>query len=162
MTDDQLLLFVLGLAITNGPGTNQRGERAKKLLGHKGDKFLGEGATWNLLGDCDRKKLRPALIGLFQQTMELKACSFGSDCNPIAIETMARENGIEMEKDWEIDRGFLEMHTAEQLQELAKEFKLEVTPAVLSKKSALVTALMTVRNKFPKSLKTLKACDLVD
>ena len=74
----------------------------------------------------------------------------------IAIETMARENGIEMETQWEIDRGFLEMHTAEQLQELAKEFKLEVTPAVLSKKSALVTALMTVRNKFPKSLKTLK------
>jgi ParB/RepB/Spo0J family partition protein len=78
------------------------------------------------------------------------------------VEAIAAELGIDVAKDWTLDRSFLELHTKDQLAALAKEWGCGhiVTRAHMgAKRAALIDALLTdaAAAKCPKELLKVKA-----
>ena len=63
---------------------------------------------------------------------------------------------FDFEKDWKIDKEFLELHTKDQLQDLMKELKVDLGPlGNTSKKDELVDVIIKAKivGKVPKIMK---------
>lgn len=74
---------------------------------------------------------------------------YQADLQPEVLTTLAGEFGIELDSHWACEREFLELHSKDQLQALAKEWKIKLADG---KRTAMIDALDTALRIPPKAL----------
>lgn len=146
LDESDLICWLLGLSVTSGLSQEQRFKRLSEvatntgLAGFKGKGYADTGQRWDYVLGLDTKQLFPILRGMFLEWCEDEIEAYHSDADEVAINGIAAILGIDLETQWTVDEDYLNLHTIEQLQELASEWKVTV-PSV--SKAGIVAALQT-------------------
>ncbi len=161
ISDGDVLRFVLFYAHqATGPRTHDALSKATTTLGGKAasreKRGFGYGVDeWAALVSIDVDDVRALAVDLLKQWFAVEP-GFTFSCHHTAaqIEDMAAFLDIDIVRDWQLERSFLELHTKDQLQALADEWKHCVTGS----KSKMVQQLLMERKgaTCPKCIKQLK------
>ena len=159
LTDEHLMQFLLSVALINGSPV-QREQQLRDACKTAGVKMPSSGDGWEKAAPIGSSKSRGILIGWIKNWCKLDARSAG-DTHPRWYEHVAEQLKIDFAAEWRVSSAFLELHTIEQLGELAKEWK--ISPPGGSK-AATVTRFIADDQKrrlpCPKELITCKSCGL--
>lgn len=161
LTDSQLTQFILSMALCHGGSSFRRAElfaQAAKKSGLK-LKFSQSSNESNVVAilSLDSSKLRDVLLGYFAAWCEEPPKSYNSDASPERIEFYASLLGVSVEKDWQVNEEFLQLHTIEQLAQLQIEWKL--APSGASKKDKVAAILVRNEHKLLPAPQALLSCE---
>lgn len=157
-----MLKFVLYFASRDDQYAKRRAELSDAIAKAGGKrKTAGYHGTdvWASLSTLDLKQLPEAggaaLVSWLQHEFEGWRC----DLEPKAIEGIAQDLGVDVAKDWTLTSDFLELHSKDQLAELAKEWKVELRG---TKRAEIIENLLAdaANKKAPKELVKLKPISL--
>lgn len=160
LTQEQALVLWIAFALY---GSDQK--RAETFA-HAVKEVMGSRFSFSYenIYALDRGKLPKLLANYFDRWCHREARNATGDANPQLVEILARELAIDIGKEWKLDAEFLEIHTIDQLTDLAKEWGITIDSAV-SGKGPTVEYLVKKHGKagavtFPKALAKVKPVHL--
>lgn len=113
--------------------------------------------TTQVMRSIAKRDLQALLIDLLRQWVSLGFDGNCPDIHPETILALADQAGIDIKKEWQLDREFLEIHTRAQLDEIAAEWGDGCLPA---KRAEAIDDLMSWKGK-AKTPQRLVDCEAV-
>lgn len=138
---------------TTPEGVLARGGVMEELLSEADD--LDD--TTQMMRAIAKRDPQELLVDLLRQWVSLGFEGYHPDIRPTTILALADQAGIDIRKEWQLDREFLEIHTRSQLNEIAAEWGDGCLPA---KRAEAIDDLMSWKGK-AKTPQRLVDCEAV-